>query len=229
MKAALQMEPIIAAHTAIMDKYDPEKKVGLDVDEWGNWYDPTSGSNPGFLEQQNTLRDAVTAALNLNIFHSHADRVRMACIAQMVNVLQALVLTDGAKMLLTPTYHVFMMYKPFRGATDLPVEISTPDYTLGDISLSAVHASAARTPSGALVIALVNIDPHHTFQVQANIAGAAVHAPIGTILTADAMDSHNTFEHPDSLTPAPFRRAVLANAMLTVPLPAKSIVVLTLQ
>src|SRR2546430_8631071 len=123
LKSTLEMNSLVEKHSAIMDKYDSEKKVALVVDEWGGWYAPLPGSNPGFLVQQNSLRDAVLAALNLNIFARHANRVRMANIAQMVNVLQAMILTDEAKMVLTPTYHVFRMYVPFQDATFLAVKI----------------------------------------------------------------------------------------------------------
>src|SRR5690606_15923354 len=126
----------------IMDKYDPEKKVGFYVDEWGTWYDPEEGDNPSFLIQQNTIRDALVAALNLNVFHRHAERVHMTNIAQMVNVLQAMILTDKEKMLLTPTYHVFKMYVPFQQATHLPVDISkNPKYKIGKKSAPQVSAS----------------------------------------------------------------------------------------
>ena len=148
-----------------MDKHDPEKKVGLYVDEWGTWYDVEPGTNPGFLFQQNTLRDAVLAGLNLNVFHKHADRVRMTNIAQMINVLQAMILTDKEKMLLTPTYHVFEMYKPFQNATLLPAELTTPDYKLGDVAIPAVSVSAARAANGAVVLSLVNTDPNKPARV----------------------------------------------------------------
>ncbi|HEY4115319.1 MAG TPA: alpha-L-arabinofuranosidase C-terminal domain-containing protein [Rhizomicrobium sp.] len=229
MQAALKMEDFIRAQTAVMDKYDPDKKVGLDVDEWGNWYDPSPGSNPGFLEQQDSLRDAITAALNFNIFQAHADRVRMTCIAQVVNVLQALVLTDGPKMVLTPTYWAFMLYKPFRGATDLPVDVTSPNYALDGATLSAIHASAARTAAGGLVIALVNIDPHRAAHIAATIAGASVAKVSGTIITADTMDAHNTFSRPDVVKPQPFSAASVSGGTLQVNLPAKSVVVLQLQ
>src|SRR5436190_18931268 len=121
LKSTLEMNSLVEKHSPIMYKYDPEKKLTLVVDEWGSWYAPLPGSNPGFLAQQNSLRDAVLAALNLNIFARHADRGRMANIAQMINVLQAMVLTDKEKMVLTPTYHVFRMYVPFQDATVVPV------------------------------------------------------------------------------------------------------------
>lgn len=229
LKAALRMDSIIAEHTAVMDRYDPGKKVALYVDEWGNWYDPEAGSNPGFLEQQNTLRDALTAALNFNIFHAHADRVRMANIAQMVNVLQALILTDDARMVLTPTYHAFMMFKPFRGATDLGTALNTPEYRYGDTAVPALQVSAARDENGAILIALVNLDPHRPAHLDVTLAPFAARTVSGTILTADAMDAHNSFEHPDSVAPHPFHGASLAPGGIDVDVPAKSVTVLTVQ
>jgi alpha-N-arabinofuranosidase len=227
MQRALSMDGLIAAHSAVLDKYDPAKKVALYVDEWSNWYDVEPGTNPGFLHQQNTLRDALTAALNLNIFHAHADRVRMACITQMVNVLQAMIHTDGARMMLTPTYHVYMMYRPFRGATDLAVDLATPDYSFAGQSVPAIQSSAARAADGHIVVSLVDIDPHRAAHIAVSIAG--MHAVGGTILTADAMDAHNTFDRPDAVRPASFRGATLAGDILSVDLPAKSLVVLELH
>src|SRR5499427_9005335 len=159
LKSTLEMDDLINKHSAIMDKYDPQKKVALVVDEWGAWYAPLPGSNPGFLVQQNSLRDAILATLNLNIFARHADRVRGANIAQMINVLQAMILTEKEKMVLTPTYHVFDMYVPFQGSTSLLSTVSTPEYSNGEFRLPAVHASAARGADGKLYLALVNVDP----------------------------------------------------------------------
>jgi len=229
MQAALRMDHLIAEHSAVMDRYDPAKKVGLYVDEWGNWYDPEPGSQPGFLEQGNTLRDALTAALNLNIFQAHADRVRMANIAQMVNVLQALILTDGERMVLTPTYQAFMMFKPFRGATDLAVELNTSEYRYGDTAVPALQVSAARSGSGAILISLVNLDPHHPAHLGVALKPFSAAKVSGTILTADAMDAHNSFERPDVVVPQPFRGASLAPDGIAVDVPSKSVIVLTVQ
>lgn len=229
MRAALQMDAFIAAHSAVMDRYDPEKKVALDVDEWGNWYDAEPGSHPGFLEQQATLRDALTAALNFNIFHAHADRVRMANIAQMVNVLQALVMTDGPRMVRTPTYYAFMMYKPFRGATALGIETNAPQYTYGGVSVPTVQASAARAASGAVLIGLVNLDPQHPAHLDVTLAPFAPKTVGGLVLTADKMDAGNSFDHPDAVVPQPFHGAAIAAEGIGVDLPAKSVVVLTVQ
>ena len=223
MHAALDLDRDVAAHAAVMDKYDPEKRVALDIDEWGNWYDVARDTNPGFLRQQNTLRDAVTAALNFNIFHAHADRVRMANIAQMANVLQALVLTDGARMVLTPTYYAFMIYKPFRGATALGAALSVPDYRYDGVAVPALSASAAREPDSAIAIALVNLAPHIRAHVAIVVPARTVS---GVILTADAMDAHNTFDAPDTVVPAAFHEVAVVSGGLTVDIPAKSVVVL---
>jgi len=227
MERSLAIDGMIAAHSAMMDKYDPDKRIALYVDEWSNWYDVEPGTNPAFLNQQNTLRDALTAAVTLDIFHAHADRVRMACITQMVNVLQAMIQTDGPRMYLTPTYHVYTMYKPFRGATDLAIDLATPDYAFGKDAVAAVHASAARTADGRIVLSLANIDPHRSARIAASISG--LHAVSGAILTAAAMDAHNSFDHPDAVTPAPFTGATLREGGLDVVLPAKSLVVLELR
>ncbi len=165
------MDDYISQNSAVMDKYDPAKKVAFAVDEWGTWYDPEPGREPGFLYQQNTLRDAVVAALNFNIFQHHADRVRLANIAQMINVLQAMILTKGPQMILTPTYHVFKMYEPFQDATSLPADLTTPQYTQGSASVPAISLSAARTTSGSIAVALVNLDPNHAIAVSVAIPG----------------------------------------------------------
>jgi alpha-N-arabinofuranosidase len=225
----LRMDDFIAQNSAIMDKYDPDKKVAFDVDEWGTWYDPEPGREPGFLYQQNTLRDAVVAALNFNIFHRHADRVRMTNVAQMVNVLQAMILTKGPQMVLTPTYYVFKMFRPFQDATLLPVDLVTPHYALGTASVPAVSMSAARTKDGAIVIAFVNLDPNHPIPVSAAIPGANAQHVGGEILTAQAMDARNTFENPQAIQPTAFAGASLDAGRLSLTLPAKSVIVLTLQ
>ena len=226
---ALKLDTYLKANIAIMNKLDPKKMVGLFVDEWGTWYDPAPGSNPGFLVQQNTVRDAVVAATELNILQSHADRVRMANIAQMINVLQAMILTDGPRMLKTPTYHVFHMYRPFQGATFLPVDLKTPKYKLGKSAVPAVTVSAARSKDGALVYALANLDPKRAAKVSTVIAGSRATGVDGSILTGDAMDSHNTFDSPDVVKPAPFSGANLTGNRLSVALPPRSVVVLTVR
>jgi alpha-N-arabinofuranosidase len=228
LEAAERIDQYISGHAAIMDKYDPQKRVALFVDEWGTWYDPQPGSNPGFLYQQNSLRDALVAAITLDIFQRHADRVRMANIAQMINVLQAMILTRGDRMILTPTYYVFRMYVPFQDATYLPVRIDTPSYRYGSMVLPAVDATAARDTSGAIHLALVNLDPHHAATVSVRIEGADAHAASGAVLTASAMDAHNTFEHPDAIRPAPFK-GTARDGTLLFRLPPKSVAVVAVH
>ena len=162
-----------------------EKKIGLVVDEWGTWYDVEPGTDPGFLYQQNTLRDALVAALNLNIFQRHADRVTMANIAQTVNVLQAMILTDKEKMVLTPTYHVFEMYKVHQGATFLPVELQSPDYAFGQEKIPMVSASATRAADGSAVhLSLANTSPAQALTLSVKLAGLTPKSVAGRVLTA---------------------------------------------
>ncbi|HET6851441.1 MAG TPA: alpha-N-arabinofuranosidase [Pyrinomonadaceae bacterium] len=225
----MRMDEFIQNHSAIMDKYDPRKRVGLMVDEWGTWYDREPGRDMGALYQQNTLRDAIVAGVNLNIFHKHADRVRMANIAQMVNVLQSMVLTDKEKMVLTPTYHVFRMYRVHQGATMIPVDLSAPEYKLGDASLPSLSASASRDAEGRLHLSLVNLDPNRAAEINANVWGAAIKTVTGEVLTAPAMNAMNTFERPNDVKPAPFNSYKLEGSQLMLTIPAKSIVLLGLN
>jgi alpha-N-arabinofuranosidase len=229
----LKIEGLIVKKDAVMReleaKKEMKKKVGLAIDEWGTWYKPEPGSNPGFLVQQNTIRDALVAAANLNIFHKYADRVQMTSVAQTINVLQAMILTDGPKMLKTPTYHVFHMYKPFQDATSLPIDIQTGNYTYGGFTVPQVSASAAKAKDGSIVIALANLDPHKPATVAAALAGVTGSKLSGEVLTADAMDAHNTFDKPDAVHPVAFTGAQLSGDKLTATLPAKSVVVLTIR
>ena len=229
LKRTLVMEEFVTKHSAIMDKYDPQKKVGLVVDEWGTWYNVEPGTNPGFLFQQNTMRDAIVAGLNLHIFQKHAERVKMANIAQMVNVLQSMILTDGPKMTVTPTYWVFEMFQVHQDATLLPVELQAPDYKFGDESIPAVSASASRAKDGKVHLSLVNADPHQAVAITATLAGLAAKSVTGRILTADAMNARNTFDAPTAVHPVAFTGASFAGATLTIALPAMSVVVLELE
>ena len=225
----LRMDEMITKHGAIMDKYDPQKRIGLVVDEWGAWYDVEPGTNPGLLYQQNTLRDALVAGINLNIFHQHCDRVTMANLAQMVNVLQAMVLTDKEKMVLTPTYHVFEMYKVHQDATLLPVELTTPDYKLGKKTVPSLHASASRDKAGRIHLSLVNLDPRHDLPVAVKLAGAEARTVTGRVLTAASMDAHNTFENPDAVKPSSFTGFEREGGDVALALPAKSVVIMEVQ
>jgi alpha-L-arabinofuranosidase len=228
LAATLKMNDLLAHQSAIMDRYDPAKKLALFVDEWGVWADPDPGTNPGFLQQQNTLRDAIVAALNLNIFARHADRVRGANIAQMINVLQAMILTDGPRMVLTPTYHVYRMYVPFQGATAVPVHFDAGSYQHAGTSLPRVDVMAARDAAGRLWLALVNLDPARPAHLDAALPGVTARTAEGELLTGAAVDSHNSFDHPGEVAPQPFSGRVAAGR-LGVDLPPKSVAVLEVR
>ena len=228
LKYTLEMDDLIRKHSAIMDQYDPQKKLALVVDEWGAWYTPLPGSNPGFLVQQNSLRDAILAALNLNIFARHADRVRMANIAQMVNVLQAMIITDKEKMVLTPTYHVFKMYVPFQHATFIPVTFDAGAYTHGDVTLPRIDAIAAKDASGKLWLEITNLDPNQPVEIEANLAGFSAKSASGQTLTAPKVDSVNTFDSPNAVAPKPIS-AKIQSGKLSLKLDPKSVTVLSLE
>ena len=228
LKETRGMDDLIVKQSAIMDRYDPGKKIALVVDEWGAWLAPTPGSNPGFLQQQNSLRDAILAAINLNIFMRHADRVRVANIAQMINVLQAMILTDGPKMVLTPTYHVYRMYLPFQDATYVPLAYSSATYTHGTISMPQVDAVAARDTGGQLWVSATNVDPNRPAEIVLDVAGASVSQGSGQVLTAPRVDSVNSFAAPDTVAPAPITATQTAKGLRIV-LPPKSVAVLALR
>lgn len=225
----LRMDELITKHSAVMDKYDPQKRVFLAVDEWGAWYAQDPGTHPGFLRQQNTLRDALIASVNLDIFARHADRVRMSAIAQMVNVLQAMILTDGPRMVLTPTYHVFEMYKPWQDATVLPIEIETPWYAKDQFTMPAVSGSAVRAKDGRVHVGLSNLDPNETNSVRITLTGLDATQVSGRVLTGPAINAHNSFDAPDVVTPVAFSGARIDHGVLSVTLPARSVVVLDLR
>jgi len=229
MRRALQMEELVTRHGAIMDRYDPEKKIALVVDEWGGWYDVEPGTNGAFLYQQNTMRDAMIAGVTLNIFNNHCDRVRMANLAQTVNVLQSVILTDGEKMTVTPTYWVMEMYAVHHDAVRLPLDIRSDLYTLDGRSLPAVSASASRDGSGTIHISLVNIDPGHARDVDVDLRGASVGSVRGRVLASAHMQDHNTFEDPGRVKPADFSGARLDGSHVRVQLPPCSVVVLSLR
>jgi alpha-N-arabinofuranosidase len=228
VRDSLKMDPLLDEAEEIMAKHDPQNRIGLYVDEWGTWYTPFPGSNPAFLVQQNTIRDAVVAGATFHIFHDHAERVKMANIAQLVNVLQALILTEGEAMVLTPTYYVFDMYQVHHDATYLPVDLETEYVLHGGETMPAVSASASKDAEGRVHLSLVNMDPKAPVAVRAKIQGVAVGSVTGTVLTADALDGHNTVEAPDRVKPEAFGGATLSGSELAAELPPRSVVVLAL-
>jgi alpha-N-arabinofuranosidase len=225
----LEMEDYVTKHSAIMDKYDARKRTGLIVDEWGAWYDVEPGTNPGFLFQQNTMRDAIVAGVNLNIFNHHADRVKMANIAQLANVLQSMVLTDKEKMLVTPTYHVFEMYTVHQDATLLPSEVNSADYTVGLEKIPDVNVSASRDKAGKIHVTLCNLNPNQAAQVACTLAGAKAQKLTGRVLTAPEMNAHNTFDKPEAVKPAEFTAFKTTAEGFSTTLPAMSVVVLEVE
>jgi len=229
MKRAVLMEELVTKHSAVMDKYDPKKRVALVVDEWGGWYDVEPGTNPGFLFQQNTMRDAMIAGVTLNVFNNHADRVRVANLAQCVNVLQAVILTKEEKLILTPTYHVMEMYNVHQDATLIPVTVKTNDYVLGTDKLPAVSASVSKDAEGKIHISLVNIDAAKSQDISLNLPAGKYATVTGRILTSAKLQDHNSFETPDKIKPAVFNGAVLKGTNLQVKLPPFSVVVLELK
>lgn len=227
IEATLRIDKMIDRHLEIMSKYDPEHKVKLIVDEWGTWFQVEDGTNPGFLYQQNTMRDAMVAALNLNIFNRHCDRIAMANIAQVVNVLQAVILTEGAKIVKTPTYHVFEMYKRHQNSTRVDCYLDVPVETCEGFEIPLVSSSASVNEKGELTITLANASLTEEIEISTGVTGE-FSSVSGTILTGK-MDDHNSFEKPDVVEPAGFEGAVLSDGMLTVKIPPCSIITLVLQ
>lgn len=216
-------DELITQHKTIMDRYDPAKKIGLVFDEWGTWHMVEEGSNPGFLFQQNTIRDAVSASLHLDIFHKHADRLHMANLAQAVNVLQAPILTKDDKIVLTPTYHVLEMNKGHMDATNLPVFLNTENHQseINGKSFSTLSMSASRK-NKAYLLSVTNLDPEKDKDISIDLRGAAIKKIQGRILTADKLNSHNNFDKPNAVTPQNFNEFKLNGTGLTFSLPAHS-------
>ena len=242
----LEIEEVIKKHKAIMDEKDPKGHIGLLVDEWGTWWDEEPGTIAGHLYQQNALRDAFVAALSLNVFHKYTDRVKMTNIAQVVNVLQSMILTDQegtGHMVLTPTYHVFEMYTPFQEATYLPLDLEsetiqcskeyfkekakTSDNTTRPCPL--LSASAAKTQDGSLVLAVTNVSLDKDQTIDFQIDGFQAKAVSGRILTSKKADDYNDFQHPNVVAPKEYKDAKLKKGVLTVKVPAKSIIVLNIK
>ena len=229
MEQAVRMERMVSKNSEVMDKYDPEKKVALVVDEWGGWYDVEPGTNGAFLYQQNTMRDAMIAGLTLNIFNNHCDRVRMANLAQVVNVLQAVILTKEEKMILTPTYHVMEMYNVHHDALMVPVDVESNNYSCGDKKLKAVNVSASKDKNGAVHISLVNIDARASQDVTIELDKLPAKSITGRILRSNQLQDHNTFEQPTKIKPVIFEGATLDGNKLSLSIPPFSVIVLELK
>ena len=221
----LRMEELVENHSRIIRQFAGGRKIGLAVDEWGTWYDVEPGTNPGFLYQQNTMRDALVAAINLNIFNNHCDTVCMANIAQMVNVLQAMILTEGSKMVLTPTYHVFALYAAHQGAQQLESYAETSILRHDEEAVPTLHVSASRAADGKILITAANLDAAHPAEVQVLLGGVKAAAVNGTVLCGTA-DARNTFTAPDAVQPKALP-AVLTADGFTAALPACSVAAFT--
>ena len=228
MRMNLQMDNIIKGHAAIMDRYDPQKTKGLVVDEWGNWFQVEPGTNPGFLYQQNTMRDALTAAIHLNIFNKYADRVKVANLAQMVNVLQSVILTKDDKMVLTPTYHVFRMFRVHQEARLLNIDLKCEDYTNGTKKIPSVSASASVDKEGKVHISLANLNPNKPVTVTVPLIGDSFKKVTAEVLTSAEMNSFNSFESAENVKPVNFTGYTYKDGVMTVNMPSKSVIVLEL-
>ena len=228
IKKALDIDEIIKVHSNVMDKYDPTKKIGLMVDEWGAWWNVEKGTNPGFLYQQNTLRDAMIAATSLNILNNHSDRVQMANIAQVVNVLQSVILTKDDKMVLTPTYHVFEMYKVHQGATLLPIQLESQNFIMDGEKIPSISASVSKDKNGTIHITIANVDLLNPIKLSCNIDGVKMGKVSGRILTASKISNYNTFEE-NNIYPVVYNGAKFEKGALNISMPAKSIVALSIE
>lgn len=229
LKQTLYMEELVKKHSTVMDRHDPEKKVGLIVDEWGSWYDVEPGTNPGFLYQQNTLRDALIAGINLNIFNNHCDRVQMSNIAQIVNVLQAIILTEGDRMLLTPTYHIYDMYKVHQDAQLLSVVLENTDYVYNGEKIPGISVSSSMDDEGKIHVSICNLNPSQDTEVDIDIRGITAGNICGKVLTAGEINAMNTFNDNNRVKVDSFKNAQLKNNHAVCKIPSKSVVVLEIE
>jgi alpha-N-arabinofuranosidase len=229
MKHSLDIDDVINGTLEIMNRHDPRGLVDLYIDEWGTWWNEEPGTHSGFLYQQNTLRDAVSAAIFLNIFNRHCDRVKMCNIAQINNVLQAMILTRGPEMIVTPTYHVFEMFNVHHGATLLPQELSCPTYRGADDNLSMLVSSVSKNDAGTIHITVCNLNPNKDAPLECVLEGVSPNSVTGRVLTSGKITDHNTFENPDIVKPAEFTGASVDGNRVTATIPAKSVVVMAVK
>ena len=229
LKATLKMDELIKGHGAIMDQYDPEKKIGMIVDEWGTWYDVEPGTNPGFLYQQNTMRDALVAGINLNLFNKHCDRVKMANIAQMVNVLQAVILTEGEKMVKTPTWHAFYMYQNHQDGELVESCVETVQAGLEkDYMVPNLTESVSVAKDGRIHVTMTNLSLTDSQEIQGYFADSTIKSVKGTVLTGD-MRAHNTFENPNAVHTEDFTAVTAEGNRMTFTIPACSLLHLEVE
>lgn len=230
LKDTLRMEELITRHSNVMDVYDPEKDVALIIDEWGTWFNVEEGTNPGFLYQQNTIRDALVAAINFNIFHNHCDRVKMTNIAQMVNVLQAVILTEEDKLIKTPTYHIFNMYKVHMDADHILMDMEIDDIEFNGITLPAVSGTCSVNSDEVYHLSLTNLDMMGEQEVELDYAGLSESSKLaGIILSATERDAHNTFDNPENVSPKEFKGFRVNGEKLLVTLPAMAVATISIK
>ena len=229
LKKTLYMDELLTKHSTIMDKYDAEKRVALIVDEWGTWYDVEPGTNPGFLYQQNSLRDALVTGINLNIFNNHCDRVQMANIAQIVNVLQAIVLTQGDEILLTPTYHVFDMYKVHQNSQLLQLDFESEEYEFNSQKIQQLNISASIDAKGKIHVSICNLSHDSGTEIDIDLRGTDVKSAVGRILTAKEINAVNTFENKDSVVIKEFTDIKINGNHVICKIPSKSVTVVEIE
>ncbi|MEW1958186.1 alpha-L-arabinofuranosidase C-terminal domain-containing protein [Kineococcus sp. NPDC059986] len=223
MVRAWRIDEIVRGHVRVMDAYDPEAAVGLVCDEWGTWWDVEPGTNPGFLFQQNTLRDALVAGLHFDVFHENARRLVMANIAQTVNVLQAMVLTDGARMVLTPTYHVFAMNAGHQDATSHAVQVTSADAAYeGEQGSYRTLTTTVSSKDGSALVSLTNLDVEGPATVRLDLRGRNWEISRARVLAGATVQAHNTVDAPDAVAPASFDGARRDGDTLVVDLPPHS-------
>ena len=228
LRRALDIDSLILKHKCIMDRYDPEKRVSIVVDEWGTWHAPEPGTNPAFLFQQNTMRDAIVAAVSLNIFNLHSERVRMANLAQMINVLQSVILTDGEQMVLTPTYHVFDLYKEHQDATLLESYIQQDQIGTKEAKVPLLHASASLGGEGDVLVTLVNLSPNEKQKVQCTLSGGNYMSATVRYISGE-MTAYNEFDKAPQVEINAIPDIPIVNNQLIIDLPACSVMAITLN
>lgn len=228
LKKTLYMEQLIQNHLAVMDHYDHEHRVGLVIDEWGSWYDCEPGTNPGFLYQQNTMRDALIAGINLNLFNKHSDRIRMANIAQLVNVLQAVILTEGETMVLTPTYHVFHMYQDHQDAELIESSIDTELIGLDEKTMIPNLTESASIHEGRITLTLTNLSLTDSYPVSAILVDQHADSVCGTLLSG-SMNAHNTIQTPEQVASKKFSEFTMHNDSIDFTIPPCSLLKLSIE